>query len=99
MPDFYRWFSPNRRNYNEMAQNTLPKWPYTIPNGRTLYRMAVKYTNWPMSIPNFLIPKALQNAPKSRFLVRKYVYHLATLSLNYVFKTLGRHPFGKIPRL
>jgi hypothetical protein len=41
--------------------------------------MAVKYTNWPMSIPNFLIPKALQNAPKSRFLVRKYVYHLATL--------------------
>jgi hypothetical protein len=51
------------------------KWQQNIPNGNKTYQMVVKYSQ----NTNIFYSKALQNLPKFGFLVRKYMYHLATL--------------------
>jgi hypothetical protein len=60
------------------------KYPQSIPNGHKIYQMAIKNPiDHVPYIPIFLNSYALQNLPKSGYLVRKYSYHLATLSLKF----------------
>jgi hypothetical protein len=60
------------------------KWQYNIPNGSTIFQMALQYSKWQFNIPygstiyqmaltyaDIFHFKALRNIPKFGFLVRK----------------------------
>jgi hypothetical protein len=52
--------------------NLITKWPYNIPNGHTIYLMAIQYTKWPYNIPN----GHTYNRYKYQMAIQ-YIYHIA----------------------
>jgi hypothetical protein len=51
--------------HTKKGKYTYTKWPQNVPNGLTIFQMAIKYTN-------IFHSKALQCKPKSVFFVWKY---------------------------
>jgi hypothetical protein len=68
----------NGRKIHQWPQAMYTKRPRSLPNGRKILQISIKYTN--------IFPSnALQNLPKSEFLVWRY-NHLATLLPSAGFK-------------
>jgi hypothetical protein len=54
----------------------IPRTGVNIPNYHKTYQMTSQYSN--IQFTNIFHSKVLQNIPKLGFLLRKYIYHLAT---------------------